>query len=345
MATVVPTRPWRTTPKAFALELGGVTAAAVTAWMVVRNSGFEGKLALTALFFLFAMTFSAAFEWRQRGWQAAKNAAARATMIAAAVLVMMPLLSILWTVVDNGRQALRGNFFSQDMMIASGDGPFEEGGAKHAIIGTVQLVVMASLISVPLGILSALYLTEIRGRLSHLVRILVQAMSGVPSVVAGLFVYSAWILGPGGQYSAIAGAMALAILMLPTVARTAEEVLQLVPDHYREAGQALGGTQWRTVTQIVLPTAASGLVTAGILGVARVAGETAPLVLTIFGATAVNLSINNGPISALPLFVFTHLKLGTENAVARAWTGALVLMVLVLALFATARWFAGRKSR
>lgn len=345
MAAVTPTRPWRATPTMMAAEGGSVLAAAVLAMLIVRFTGFEGKLAIAAIFLVLATTFTAANEGRQRGWEAAKNAGARAIVIACAVIVLVPLLSIMWTVVDNGRHALRPNFFTKDMSIASGDSPFDEGGALHAIIGTAQLVMMSSVVSIPLGILAALYLTEIRGRLSPVIRFLTQAMSGVPSVVAGLFVYSAWILGPGKAYSGIAGAMALSILMLPTVARTAEEVLKLVPDHLREAGQALGGTQWRTVAGIVLPTARSGLVTAGILGVARISGETAPLLLTIFGASAVNLSVNEGPISALPVFVFSHLKLGTDNAVARAWTGALVLMVLVLVLFSVARWFGGRKSR
>lgn len=345
MSVVTPSRPWRATPAMMAAEGGSVLAAAILALFVVRFTGYEGKLAIAAIFLVLATTFTAANEGRQRGWEAAKNAGARAIVIACAVIVLVPLLSIMWTVVDNGRHALRPNFFTKDMSIASGDSPFDEGGALHAIIGTAQLVMMSSVVSIPLGILAALYLTEIRGRLSPIIRFLTQAMSGVPSVVAGLFVYSAWILGPGKAYSGIAGAMALSILMLPTVARTAEEVLKLVPDHLREAGQALGGTQWRTVAGIVLPTARSGLVTSGILGVARISGETAPLLLTIFGASAVNLSVNNGPISALPVFVFTHLKLGTDNAVARAWTGALVLMVLVLVLFSVARWFGGRKSR
>jgi len=345
MTAVTPTRPWRATPAVLAAESASIAAAAIVAVLLVRFTGFEGKLAIAALFLVLATSFTALNEGRQRGWEAAKNAGARAIVIACAVIVLVPLMSIMWTVVDNGRHALRLNFFTQDMAIASGDSPFDEGGALHSIIGTAQLVAMSSIVSIPLGILAALYLTEIRGRLSPIIRFLTQAMSGVPSVVAGLFVYSAWILGPGKTYSGVAGAMALSILMLPTVARTAEEVLKLVPDHLREAGQALGGTQWRTVAGIVLPTARSGLFTAGILGVARISGETAPLLLTIFGASAVNLSVNNGPVSALPVFVFSHLKLGTDNAVARAWTGALVLMVLVLVLFSVARWFGGRKSR
>lgn len=345
MSTVAPSRPWRATPQMLLAEGLSLVLAGACAWLLIAFTGFQGKLAMAALFLLFAASFTAANEGRQRGVEAAKNAGMRAIVMASAVIVMIPLVSIMVTVVRNGLPALKTNFFLQDMTIASGDSPFEEGGALHAIIGTAQLIVMASLVSIPLGILSALYLTEIRGRLSPLIRFLTQAMSGVPSVVAGLFVYSAWILGPGQSYSGVAGAMALSILMLPTVARTAEEVLKLVPDHYREAGQALGGTQWRTVAGIVLPTARSGLFTAGILGVARIAGETAPLLLTIFGASAINLSVNNGPISALPVFVFSHLKLGTDNAVARAWTGALVLMFLVLVLFSAARWLGGRKSR
>lgn len=343
--SVQPGRPWRVKRNELLAEVASLVVALAATGAVVALTGFQGKLAWAVLLLLFAMSFTALNEGRQRGLEAAKNAAARAIVMASAVIVLVPLISIMWTVFNNGRVALRPNFFTQDMAIASGDGPFAEGGALHAIIGTAQLVLMASVVSIPVGILTALYLTEIRGRLSSLIRFLTQAMSGVPSVVAGLFVYSAWILGPGKGYSGLAGAMSLSILMLPTVARTAEEVLKLVPDHLREAGQALGGTQWRTVSSIVLPTAKSGLFTAGILGVARISGETAPLLLTIFGASAINLSINDGPISALPVFVFTHLKLGTDNAVARAWTGALVLMVLVLVLFSAARWLGGRKTR
>jgi phosphate transport system permease protein len=261
------------------------------------------------------------------------------------VIVLVPLASIVWTVISNGVHALRWNFFTSDMAVYAGDAPFTEGGAKHAIIGTILLVALSSLISIPIGILTALYLTEVKGRFAGVVRFLVQAMSGVPSVVAGLFIYSAWILGPGKHYSGFAGALSLAILMLPTVARTAEEVLKLVPNDLREAGLAMGGTQWRTVAMIVLPTARSGLITSGILGVARVAGETAPLILTVFGATAVTFDMFGGPIGALPLFVFQMIKLGMDNAVARAWTAALVLLVLVMVLFTTARTLGGRKAK
>jgi phosphate transport system permease protein len=258
--------------------------------------------------------------------------------------VLLPLGSILFTVISKGFAALRINTFTTDMSTTQPDAAFNEGGALHAIIGTLELVLIAGLISVPIGILTALYLTEIKGKFSPLVRFLVQAMSGVPSIVAGLFIYAVIIVGLGGQYSGFAGALALSILMLPTVARTAEEVLKLVPNDLREAGIALGGTQWRTVARIVLPTSRSGLMTAVILGVARIAGETAPLLLTILGSTAINLNPFNAPTSALPLYVFNLMRSGLDIAISRAWTGALVLLMLVLVLFIFARILSGKRK-
>jgi phosphate transport system permease protein len=250
----------------------------------------------------------------------------------------------LYTVISRGLPALRLNTFTQDMSQTQPDAPFTEGGALHAIIGTIELVIIAGIICVPIGILTALYLTEVKGRFSKLVRFLVQAMSGVPSIVAGLFIYSVIIVGLGSHYSGVAGALALSILMLPTVARTSEEVLKLIPTDLREAGVALGGTQWRTVARIVLPTARGGLMTAVILGVARVAGETAPLLLTILGSTAIHINPTDAPMNALPLYTFNLMRTGLEIAVSRAWGGALVLLILVLALFIFARLLSGKQK-
>jgi phosphate transport system permease protein len=152
------------------------------------------------------------------------------------------------------------------------------------------------------------------------------------------------IVGFKGHYSGFAGALALSVLMLPTVARTAEEVLKLIPNDLREAGIALGGTQWRTVSQIVLPSARSGIMTAIILGVARVAGETAPLLLTILGSTATHLNPIDAPMSALPLYTFNLMRTGLDIAISRAWTGALVLLILVLTLFIFARLLSGKRK-
>ena len=218
------------------------------------------------------------------------------------------------------------------------------GGILHAILGTTVIVFVASLISIPLGILAALYVTEVRGRLTPYVRFFVQAMSGVPSIVAGLFVYAALVVSGIVQFSGLAGAIALSILMLPTVARTAEEVLLLVPDDLRSAALALGATQRKVIRMVVLPSSGAGLVTASILGIARVTGETAPLLFTAFGSTAVNVNPFTDPMAALPIYIFTQLLLGTDNDVARAWFACMVLMIMVGLLFTIARLAVGRRA-
>ncbi|MGA1658416.1 MAG: PstA family ABC transporter permease, partial [Ilumatobacteraceae bacterium] len=171
-----------------------------------------------------------------------------------------------------------------------------------------------------------------------------QSMSGVPSIVAGLFVYTTYVYGTE-SFSAFAGALALAVLMLPTVARTAEEVLKLVPEDLRAAGYALGARQWRTALMVVIPTVRSGLTTAAILGVARVIGETAPLLLTSLSNSSLKFNPFDGPIASLPTYVFGYLQIGTEYAIARAWTGSLVLLAMVLMLFSLARRFGGKDER
>jgi phosphate transport system permease protein len=170
-------------------------------------------------------------------------------------------------------------------------------------------------------------------------------MSGVPSIVAGLFIFAVWMIQLGNSYSGIAGGFALTILMIPTVARTSEEVLKLIPQDLREAGLALGATQWRTVATVVIPAARSGLVTAIILGIARVVGETAPLLLTLGGADAINLNPTEGNMAAIPYYVWKNLLIGSPNAISRAWLGLFVLMVLVLIFFALARYFGSGKRR
>jgi len=164
-------------------------------------------------------------------------------------------------------------------------------------------------------------------------------MSGVPSIVAGLFIFAVWMIQLGNAYSGIAGGFALTVLMIPTVARTSEEVLKLIPQDLREAGLALGATQWRTVAMVIIPAARSGLVTAIILGVARVVGETAPLLLTVGGADAINLNPGEGNMSAFPYYVWKNLLIGNENSISRAWLGVFVLMILVLIIFTLARYF------
>jgi phosphate transport system permease protein len=247
------------------------------------------------------------------------------------------------TVVAKGYKGIKLNLFTQDMSMATPTDPLTNGGILHAITGTLTLVALALIMSVPLGILTALYLTEIKGKFAKPIKFLVQAMSGVPSIVAGLFILSAVLYPITKGYSGFMGALALTILMIPTVARTSEEVLNLIPQDLREAGTALGGTQWRTVAMIVLPAARSGLITAMILGVARIAGETAPLLLLTGGGDKVNPNPFNDPMGSLPYYIWKSFSAGSEEAITRAWAGLLVLVLLILFLFTSARYLGSRK--
>lgn len=345
LATPMPSKPWRSTPRAMLPDFTVFIVALILTFLTIAVTPMKGKLGFVFLFVVFATLGSMVVAYLRRGITAVANALASSVVYLAIALVALPLFSVVLTVIMRGRHGLHINTFTQDMAATQPDAPLTHGGALHAILGTLVLILLATLISVPIGILTGLYLTEIKGRAQGLIRFLVQAMSGVPSIVAGLFVYAVWIVGSHGGFSGFSGAVALSILMLPTVARTAEEVLKLIPNDLREAGVALGGTQWRTVAMVVLPAARSGLITATVLGIARVAGETAPLLLTIFGTTAKHFNPFSGPMSALPLYVFQLLASGLNIAIDRAWTGALVLLALVTLLFTFARFVGGRTRK
>ncbi|CAB4787732.1 unannotated protein [freshwater metagenome] len=272
----------------------------------------------------------------------ARDLVARVVFWSAGLIIVVPMIAIATYTIAKGVTALTPNFFFQDQSRVGPLSPAKVGGASQAIVGTLEQVAIAAIISVPLGILVAIYLNEVGGRLARVVRTIVDAMSAIPSIVAGLFIFASFILAFGGQLSGLAAGLALAVLMLPTVTRTTEVVLRLVPGGLREAGLALGATEWSTTRHVVLPTARSGIVTAVILGVARVIGETAPLLLTTLGAVSMNWSPFEGKQSALPLYVYRLFQLPQEVAIQRAWTGALVLLILVFVLFVTARIIGGR---
>ena len=342
-SSVKPQKPWRLDSKQLSIN-GGVFLLAVLLTPVVLNiTPLNGKLGASFIFVVLATVGNTVLSIAHQGVKTISTSIAASLIYLATALVLLPLASVLFTVASKGITAVKLNTFTQDMRVTQPDAPFTEGGALHAILGTFEIVLIATIICVPLGVLTALYLTEIKGRFENLVRFLVQAMSGVPSIVAGLFIYTVLIVTLGINYSGIAGAFALSILMLPTVARTSEEVLKLIPNDLREAGVALGATQWRTVAMVVVPAAKSGILTAVILGVSRVAGETAPLLLTILGNTTNNLNPFSGPIAALPLYTFSLMKTGLDVAISRAWGGALILLTLVLILFITARLLSGKK--
>ena len=344
MANVaVPTKPWRMTPKAMLPNILAGFTVLIGSWLLIEMTGLSGKLGAFAAASLLSIVSLSLVAGAQRGTQAAKNAAVGTVVAVGSILALLPVASILGTVLVKGVKGIYVGFFTNDMSLASVNDPLDKGGILHAIIGTLLLILFAMLISVPLGILTSLYLTEIKGPGSRFIRFLVQAMSGVPSIVAGLFIYSAFISGTGRGFSGFMGSLALSILMLPTVARTAEEVLLLIPADLREAGLALGATQWRTVAMVVVPAAKSGLITAVILGIARIAGETAPLLFTTGGGDTVNGNPFDGVMGSIPFAIWKALIAGSEQSNARAWASILVLLVIVMVLFFTARRLGKRK--
>jgi phosphate transport system permease protein len=338
-----PLRPWKLTPRAVAPQIGlalGSCVVAVIAVVATGLAGFDGWLLIFAPLSIIGSWIIA----RGKGAVGSVDAAVGNIVILIAGISFYPVVSLLWTVISEGISALRWNFLSTDMRLASPDDELNMGGAAHALVGTLVMVAIASVITLPLGILTAVYVTEVKGRLRSTVRFIVQSMSGVPSIVAGLFIYSTVVMTMQ-RFTGLAGGLALAILMLPTVARTAEEVLKLVPDDLRSASYALGAPQWRTTLLVVLPTVRSGIVTSGILGVARIAGETAPLLLTASYFTAQSFSPLEGPMASLPVFTFGLLQSGTENSFARAWACSLLLLLAVFVLFSVARALSGKDKR
>jgi phosphate transport system permease protein len=256
-------------------------------------------------------------------------------------LVSSILVWMIGFLVVKGLPYLSTTFFTDDM---SKVGPLSPGGgARHALIGTLEQVGLATLVVVPVAVLTAVYLNEINGRLAAPARFVIDAMSGLPSIIAGLLVYTVWVSGHG--FSGAAGAAALAVLMLPTVTRASEEILRTIPDPLREGALALGAPRWQVTLRVVIPTALGGLVTAVILGIARAVGETAPMLLTSFGADTTNTNPFSGPQADLPLFVWKLIRLPNDTQQNRAWAGALLLVLLVLVLFIAARLVAARSQK
>ena len=318
--------------------------AGVLAGGAIELTGLSGKLGFAAAYFFFASLLIFVQQLRLRDLAAAKDSLLSSFALLAMTMTLIPIVSIVVTVVLKGYKGIHFGMFTNDMTLASVNDPVQSGGLLHALIGTIIMVGGALIVSFPIGLLTALYLTEIRGKLARPIKFLVQAMSGVPSIVAGLFILSILVIPITQELTGLMGSLALSILMIPTIARTAEEMLLLIPNELREAGVALGATQWRTVSGVVVPAAKSGLVTAVILGIARIIGETAPILLVSGGADALNFNPMSGPMGSLPFYIWkAFLTGGTEEAYARAWGGMLILLILIVVLFVLARYVSGRK--
>jgi len=342
-STVKPMKPWAATPRDRAMTMTSVLLAALTTFVIVAGTPMKGKIAYFFVFFISWLVIDSLFVLRKAGAKGVKNGLAEKLAFLGALIVMMAVASILWSVISRGVDGLNLNFITETMRNASLFDPIGNGGVAHAIFGTLLLIAIAIIISVPMGILTALYLTEIKGKASNLIEFLIQAMAGVPSVVAGLFIYAAIILNTPLRPSAFLGGLALTILMVPTVTRTAQEILNLVPQDLREAGLAMGATQWKTVSLVVVPAARSGLITSVILGVARIAGETAPLLFTVGVFDSFNFNPMRGQNSALPVIIWSGLNGGSDESIQRAWSAIFILLVVVLVIFVSARVF-GKKS-
>ncbi|MDM7830633.1 phosphate ABC transporter permease PstA [Cellulomonas edaphi] len=326
------------------LNLCGAGAAAVALTALISSqlapvTSPLGFVALAAAIFLalYALLVSLA----ERG-VAVRDRLVTVMVHGLAFTVLAVLVFIVVFTFARGAAALPHlNFFTDDMAKAGPLDPLDVGGIAHAIVGTLIQITIALVITIPLGLLTAVFLTEMPGRFARLVRTVVEAMTALPSIVAGLFVYATLVLALGVPKSGVAAATAISIMMLPIMIRSADVVLRLVPGTLKEASYALGAGQFRTVRQVVLPTTRSGLTTAVILATARGIGETSPVLLTSGFTAAMNSDPTSGPMVSLPLAIFQFVKSPEPTMVARGFGTAAVLMLLVLALFVVARVIGG----
>ncbi|QTX03966.1 phosphate ABC transporter permease PstA [Agromyces archimandritae] len=319
------------------LALGAIVFGIVA---LADGSAFNwiGTLVVGAVLYVpVVWVFSLLVEGRRR----ALDRLVTALVTGAFLLAMIPLVSVTVTVVGLGAARFDADFFTMSMRNVTGEG----GGALHAVMGTLLMTGAAAVISIPIGLLTSIYLVEYgRGRLARGITFLVDVMTGIPSIVAGLFAYSlfAIFLGPGTR-TGIAGAVALAVLMIPVVVRSSEEMLRLVPNELREASYALGVPKWLTIMKVVLPTSIAGITTGIMLSISRVIGETAPLLIAAGFTASMNYNVFDGRMQSIPVFVYTQYANQGNPADAyldRAWAAALTLILIVMLLNLVARLIA-----
>jgi len=317
-----------------------LVATLVVVGGLLAITGFSIGLWLSASAVVYAIATYAV----SRGVEGGRKATDRLVTIVVTVaflLALVPLVSVIAVVVENGLARFDVAFFTQSMRGVVGEG----GGGYHAIMGTLIITALAAVMSIPVGLLAAVYLVEYgRGRLARAITFFVDVMTGIPSIVAGLFAFAlfALFLGPSVRMGFM-GSVALSVLMIPVVVRSTEEMLKIVPNELREAAYALGTPKWRTITKVVLRTAIAGITSGITLAIARVIGETAPLLVTVGLTTGLNLNPFSGRMATLPVFAFNSYAapgVPREPFIDRAWTAALVLMIIVLVLNLVARLIA-----
>ncbi|MFD3933008.1 phosphate ABC transporter permease PstA [Streptomyces sp. NPDC058614] len=337
-ATLPKWTPWAIAAGSVALGIGISAAAGL-------DSSVQWGLMAAILFVLGTYGIAARIEGRRQ----AKDRVATSLVWVAFILAVVPLVSLVWTTIVRGIKVLDVYFLTHSMGVVTDTEP--GGGIYAAIIGSLEQVGLAALMAVPVGVLTAVYLVEYgRGNLSRAITFFVDVMTGIPSIVAGLFILSL-MLQFDMQPFGFAGSLALAILMMPVVVRSTEEMLKLVPNELREASLALGIPKWRTILKVVLPTSLGGIITGIMLAVARIAGETAPVLLLVFGNPFINNNPFEGAQASLPLYIYQQYanSAGSGAAYDRAWAASLTLiafiMILNLAARGIARWKAPKTGR
>ncbi|WAX79280.1 phosphate ABC transporter permease PstA [Streptomyces sp. KMM 9044] len=325
---------WAVAAGSVALGLGISTVAGL-------DSSVQWALIAAVLFVLGSYAVSATVEGRRQ----AKDRTATSLVWVAFLIAVIPLASLIWETLKRGVKVLDGYFLTHSMGVVADSEP--GGGIYHAMLGTLEQVGIAALISVPVGVLTAIYLVEYgRGKLAKAVTFFVDVMTGIPSIVAGLFILSLWIVILGMGYSGFAGSLALCILMIPVVVRSTEEMLKLVPNELREASLALGIPKWRTILKVVLPTSLGGITTGVMLAVARITGETAPVLLLVWGTSVINANPFSDPQASLPMYIYLQYANsgGSGAAYDRAWAAALTLIAFIMILNLVARGIARWKA-
>jgi phosphate transport system permease protein len=333
-----------TTSEIFSL-VGSAAGAIALVWLLYeRVLPFTGALGFWLCCYGVFFVFYAAVTAMRYGRQDVTD---RLTAVAAASAGLFALAVIadqIGYITVRGWPALSHlNFWTQTMQATGELQPLTSGGVLHGFVGSLEQLGIATLLAVPLGVAAAVFLAEVGGVMAHPVRIIVTAMTGLPEIVAGLFIYATVILGLGTRQDGFAAALALAVMMLPIITRASEVMLRLVPGNLREASYALGSSQWRTVWNVVLPTARSGLTTVSILGMARAVGETAPLLYTAGLSNFLNANPFHGPQSGMPILIWTFIRVSTTGQMEERGFGAgLALLLMVLILFTAARVLGGK---
>ncbi|MCN9244196.1 phosphate ABC transporter permease PstA [Streptomyces sp. RY43-2] len=330
-ATLPRWSPWAIAAGSVAVAIGIGAAAGL-------HSHVQWGLIAALLFVLATYGIAARVEGRRQ----AKDRVATSLVWVAFLLAVVPLVSLIWVTVQRGVKVLDFYFLSHSMGVVADSQP--GGGIYHAILGSLEQVGLATLLGAPIGVLTAVYLVEYgRGRLARAVTFFVDVMTGIPSIVAGLFILSLMLILDMQPFG-FAGSLALAILMMPVVVRSTEEMLKLVPNELREASLALGVPKWRTILKVVLPTSLGGITTGVMLAIARIAGETAPVLLLVFGNRFINANPFDGAQASLPLYIYQQYGAGAEPAYDRAWAASLALIAFVMILNLVARGIARWKS-